>query len=537
MLAEVFCDRFRRGAVRFGEGLNVVLGDENATNSIGKSTLLMIIDFAFGGMSLLLHNKDVVSELGDHDYFITFTFDGTDYHFRRGTYENAVVHICTSTRESTGSFLSLVEYTSWLNSQYSIRGGQTFRSLVNLYFRIWGKENLDVHKPLHAFRAESGAECVDNLLKAFDRYAGIRDAHERLRAKDTEKKALRTAMNAKLVPKIGKRDYNKNIDAIDKAKNELSEIRDNLARFATNIAEIVNRKVVELKSSKDLLLPLKLKLEGKLSRIRQNLDGNRFIRSKNFDGVRAYFPNVNEERLAQVETFHSEISRLLRAQLKEAEASTERSLAEVSAELKLIDSKISDALVSVDQPTVIVDRVFELATALTKATEENSAFELAVQLASGVKDLKKTLEEAKLAATQIVQSAINDGLRRAMTSVYGEERKSPHLSLTDRGYSYEVYEDSGTGTAYAALVALDLTVLKVSQLPTLSHDSVLFKNIENGAVARLISEYPLSGKQTFIAIDEISKYGPAAASILKDRAVVFLTNEAVLFDRDWRVQR
>ena len=54
MLVEVQCDKFiekgkKREAIQFHPGLNVVLGDDNGSNSIGKSTFLMILDFVFGG--------------------------------------------------------------------------------------------------------------------------------------------------------------------------------------------------------------------------------------------------------------------------------------------------------------------------------------------------------------------------------------------------------------------------------------------------------------------------------------------------------
>jgi len=60
MLFEIRSDQFRTKHIGFHKGLNVILGDENATNSIGKSNLLMIIDFAFGGNSLLNHNQDLI---------------------------------------------------------------------------------------------------------------------------------------------------------------------------------------------------------------------------------------------------------------------------------------------------------------------------------------------------------------------------------------------------------------------------------------------------------------------------------------------
>ncbi len=68
MLVKVHCNKFREQTIEFHEGLNVVLGDEKATNSIGKSSMLMVLDFVFGGTSLTEHNSDIVEELGDHYY-------------------------------------------------------------------------------------------------------------------------------------------------------------------------------------------------------------------------------------------------------------------------------------------------------------------------------------------------------------------------------------------------------------------------------------------------------------------------------------
>lgn len=58
MLYEIECDKFARkidgklvprGPITFHEGLNTVLGDKKAENSIGKSTFLLALDFCFGG--------------------------------------------------------------------------------------------------------------------------------------------------------------------------------------------------------------------------------------------------------------------------------------------------------------------------------------------------------------------------------------------------------------------------------------------------------------------------------------------------------
>src|SRR5687767_10389292 len=85
MLVEIQSAVFRAGPVRFKPGLNVVLGDDNASNSIGKSTLLMVIDFMLGGSSLLDAHPDLIDELGHHAYEAQFQFSDSTLRVRRRT--------------------------------------------------------------------------------------------------------------------------------------------------------------------------------------------------------------------------------------------------------------------------------------------------------------------------------------------------------------------------------------------------------------------------------------------------------------------
>ena len=63
MLKLIHCEKFRITPIRLSQGFNVVVGDNIATNSIGKSTFLMVVDFAMGGNTFLERNSDVVAEL------------------------------------------------------------------------------------------------------------------------------------------------------------------------------------------------------------------------------------------------------------------------------------------------------------------------------------------------------------------------------------------------------------------------------------------------------------------------------------------
>ena len=56
MLKEIKCDKFIEPIIEFNNGLNSILGDDISTNSIGKSTFLMIIDFVCGGNTFINKN-------------------------------------------------------------------------------------------------------------------------------------------------------------------------------------------------------------------------------------------------------------------------------------------------------------------------------------------------------------------------------------------------------------------------------------------------------------------------------------------------
>lgn len=76
MLKRIRCDKFREKEIIFHPGLNAVMGDEIASNSIGKSTLLMIIDFVFGGSEYIKTNSDAIEQLGPHEFLFATVYKG-----------------------------------------------------------------------------------------------------------------------------------------------------------------------------------------------------------------------------------------------------------------------------------------------------------------------------------------------------------------------------------------------------------------------------------------------------------------------------
>ena len=147
MLREIQCTQFSHSSIIFKKGLNIILGDDDAKNSIGKSTALMVIDFAHGGRSFLQDEAGAIRALGHHHYNFSFLFDTKSYFFSRSTDTPEVVYICDKNYERK-SEISLDDYRKKLKDFYKLTNlGHSFRSLVSPFARIWKKGALEPDQP------------------------------------------------------------------------------------------------------------------------------------------------------------------------------------------------------------------------------------------------------------------------------------------------------------------------------------------------------------------------------------------------------
>ena len=80
----------------------------------------------------------------------------------------------------------------------------------------------------------------------------------------------------------------------------------------------------------------------------------------------------------------------------------------------------------------------------------------------------------------------------------------------------------------------DLSVLGLTKLPILVHDSVVLKQISDDAIERIIELYSSCGKQVIIALDKQDSYSERTAHLLSESAVLRLANNGQeLFGRSW----
>ena len=122
-----------------------------------------------------------------------------------------------------------------------------------------------------------------------------------------------------------------------------------------------------------------------------------------------------------------------------------------------------------------------------------------------------------------VQQLLNNEINRRNDDVFNGIVKSPLITLRPKSYKYSCSDDNGTGSNYKNLILFDLSVLSLTCLPTLIHDTVLFKNIAVDVLEKLILQYnSFASKQIFISFDNLSNFSERTSEVLRDSKVLEL---------------
>jgi hypothetical protein len=535
MLTYIECEWFTEKRITFKEKLNIVVGDRANSNSIGKSTFLKIIDFVYGGDTLITHSKDVPETLGHHSYIFQLDLD-KGYIFERNTGTPSFLLLHES--DGTKLELSIAAYLGFLQLHYtnSIED-LSFRSVVSLVTRVWGRDNLDVRRPLHNFNQESGSQCIDWLIKVFKRFSPLTDMSIRQANLIAEQKSLNAAAKQSIISKITKTKYNKNTEDIALHEVRLDKIRAEISSLAISINELIDEAVLEQKAQKNQLLEIKMSISSELDRVRANLEDNKNISKRSFQPLLGIIPSLNLEKLDNIESFHNGLTRILRKEIKAKEQELSEQLEIVDAQISMCNAIIAKALKNSDNPAFIVDSVIDISLELSKLTKENELYEKFTEIKKTIKDLKVKLKEQKIVILSDIESSLNNDIEGLVNFIYGEVRVSPKLELMPEKYSYEIPRDTGTGKAYSNLILLDTSLLRHTTIPFLIHDSILFKNVEDKAIENILRVYQSLKQQSFISLDGEIVESNSAKTLVKSCAVLYLNAEKLLYTVDWRKEK
>ncbi len=350
MLIEVMCDNFLsfgkpRGKIIIKPGLNTIMGTDVGSNSIGKSTFLMIIDFVFGGNDYVEKLTEVQTEVGEHTICFAFKFKDGIHYFSRSSVNYKYVQKCDSNYQPVeNGTITLERFCDFLQEHYDMKlESLTFRNAVGRCIRVYKRETLDVEFPLQEAKKEKLADGIKGLLKLTDLYSGVAAQAKATELAKEKHSTFKKAQTFAYIPSVkNQTEFRNNADRIEELIARAEELAEKSAGGILTLDTIQADKVAELQQRLKELKRQKRTLNAQLKAIQSDRDlgGKSFVRS--YDELQRFFPNVDIQRIEAIEGFHKKLSGILKTEFTEAVKQLQTTLNMIEAEIKRIEDEISD---------------------------------------------------------------------------------------------------------------------------------------------------------------------------------------------------
>ena len=523
MLVEIVCEKFKQKRIIFKEGLNVILGDDNATNSIGKSSFLLVIDFVFGGNTYNT-TTDIISHVGNHTVCFCFSFNSKKYYFKRDTAEAATVHVCDNEYNITKDITN-GEFQEFLKDSYNINiDDLSWRQLVGLYMRIYGKPNLKETEPLFNKGTQQSKD-VQNLLKTFDKFEECSSQFKIKEEASNKFSAFQKAQSYKIIDPIKNKTE---IKQLDRKLIELQSQSDNLmSELETNTIDLTSEQlqaIADLKSQLNNIQITKSKRIVRLNKLKK--DVSNIVDEFNVDkaNILRFFPNIDIREIEKINTFHKQLTTILSSEIKDEIEKGIKQVQELESVEKELLEKIKDVIKTTEPQKLSLNRFVQLQNEINSLIRGKDVYNLRNKYKEEKANATKLYEEILQDSLTEVQQLLNNEINRRNDDVFNGTVKSPLITLRPKSYKYSCSDDNGTGSNYKNLILFDLSVLSLTCLPTLIHDTVLFKNIAVDVLEKLILQYnSFASKQIFISFDNLSNFSERTSEVLSDSKVLELT--------------
>lgn len=542
MLKRIQCDEFKtfEGAVRppieFHKGLNAVIGNESGTNSVGKSTFLMILDFVFGGDDYIRKSKEVHKNILPHQIRFEFEFDEQPYYFFRATDDYHAVFRCDQDyKPLEDGEMTVAQYCDFLAEKYGlVSDGLTFRGAVSRFIRVDRRETMKEDKPFRSAERETDAQAILGMLKLYGRYGEVEQQEKVAAEAEDREDTFKAAQKYEYIPHVkSKTEYKRNKERII----TLQALAENLAAKSSDglldLDSMQAEKLRELRAKLSSFRRQKTRLQGQLDVIKQSQANSKKTFQRDYDELLYFFPHADASRLEKVENFHRSLTRILGSEIKDSVVDMEAMIEIVAAEIKRLEEEAVRIKKMPNVAMAILDEYAAIKKELQLLIEANEAYDNRERLHTNAQDEKKKLDDIIIAEMAGIDLKLNGIMEEMNSTMYADAMKAPIISVESAtSYTFYTPDDGGTGMRYKGLILFDLAVLQSSNLPFLVHDSVLLLQIENEVVERILDYYSKSEKQIFIAFDKTAT--EKAMEILKKAEVLHLTrggNE--FFGRAW----
>lgn len=540
MLKSISCDAFmdhgkKRDPITFHYGLNSVVGYTLDSNSIGKSTLLMIIDFCFGGNDYTDKEKDTIQKVGPHTINFEYEFDGISHCFARSTDSPAYVMECDKNYNQIGRIpveLFRQELSKWYGLDVP---GLTFRAAISRFFRIYNRGTHNELRPLNATVREDDKSGIISMLRLYGLFGEVEHLEQEDEDALAKKMAFDKARELNLAP-IAKdeKERESNKATADKLEKELSTIKhDNKTGTGDPDFMEANAKAALLDERKKLRFEQSM-LDSQINDIQfeDECDVKSFAR--NLEKLKEFFPEANFQEIEDIDAFHKNVKSILNQETKASNEAISQNIAIISRRADEIDKALAEYKSTPDVPQATLDRYSDVKARIDYLTKANQNYVMKKEVDKQYSTTHEKLMKAVMTQTTKMSSEINKRMGEMNAQMGNGSKFAPELTINGlQSYSFVVPSDTGTGNRFKGIVMFDLAVIEQTKIPAICHDSIVFNNISGGTLAQIFAMYMKeTSKQIFISYDIEHEPSSAPRKILEDTKVISLyPDKGSLFGR------
>ncbi|MFI3330088.1 MAG: DUF2326 domain-containing protein [bacterium] len=541
MLKEIFCDKFKindvtRDKIVFKDGLNVVVGNDNAENSIGKSTFLMILDYVFGGSDYIKKSKDVITNVGEHTICFMFEFNNIKYYYKRDTSSSNIIDKCDEKYNKLDS-LSKDDYRKELKRLYNINDPHySFRALISMFFRVYGRENLNERDPLQDVAAVPQKRNLEKILKIYDMYNDIEELSKKYEEDKDNLDVFVSASKKEYIPLIKEKEYNENIKLLELKKEEKEKLAYKSNKDLLELDSLKAEAVSEIDSSLKRFRRDRHKHFEELNALKDNMNSSKESIKNDLEYLLEFFPDINLDKIAEIEKFHKEVSGLLKKQHEKRIKTLGNYINVLTSEIEKLENKRSEITTIPNLSKMILEKYSSIDKEIQKIETINNYFTSWGDLKTIENESKVDKEDKVIEKINLLVDSLNAKMKEINTLIYDDNTTSPIIEVPAvNRYEFYTPNDSGTGTNYKGMIVFDLACLELTPLPVLVHDSVLFKQLSDKVLDKVINLYTNYNNQIFITLDKIGQYSDETIKSINEATILKLDdNGHELFGKSWK---
>jgi uncharacterized protein YydD (DUF2326 family) len=509
MLVEIYCDKFKTGgkngktrpAITFHEGLNAVIGDEDRSNSIGKSTLLMIIDFVFGGKDYINKCLAVQENVKEHNICFTLKFNGVEYSFIRNTVKYGEVIRCNRQyipyEDETP--INIDEYTSFLTKMYDLDfEGLSWRGLMSKHIRVHGRDTMDASRPLQEAKDGKVSDDIKRYLKQFRKYTIVEKQINQAKTAEEEKEAFRKSVGFHHIRMAScDKEYKENEAKVAELLVKKNELAENSSKGLLDLSSIQAQKLDELNSTLVSYTRQRARVQTQLNSLRKEMTEGKKTFKKSYSDLERFFPGTEFKEIAKIEKFHQSLSKVLQDEFKESEADLATTYVMLSNEISKIKEQIAETENIPNVTKAVLKEYARISTELNNLQAANEKFKTFDELKKTAKEYAKTRDEIIARELSDIQSVLNDKMKEITVEIVRDKNLIPPKLKLEKmnSYSFETKGDDGSGAGQRGLITFDLANMATSNIPFVIHDADLMDPIEKPILTELIKYYDSVKKQ------------------------------------------